>query len=233
MKGNEMKKIMAFTLAEIVLTLGIVSILIGLMSSKVMRQSPDIEKTKVKKAYIVVERTINSLINNEVLYPNADMLMRDLTPVITSVGDRFGNSDDDGVTKFRDGFKYYLDILEEDISCTTQLGNSDNCFRTADGIVFGIPDTDFVEDGVSNFTDDTNRAAANNLARTYVPVTVYPKWEKNGENDFRNDTMVIGVRFDGQIRILNNDRNCPADNNKRLACRLESILQSDDIKRNN
>lgn len=225
-----MKKNNAFALAEILLTLALVGVLIGLLSGKVLRQMPDIEKTRVKKAYVVIEKTIFSMTNNDVLYPG-DLILRNLEPVITTVGDQFGVRDETLLpnSKFRDSFMYYMSIAEENISCDILDGAgievADNCFKTSDGTVYGIPDTNFESVGVVEAP--VPGAAVGSLATKFAPITVYPSW--NDKKDYASNAIVVGVRFDGKIQILNND--CRADSED-LRCKIEDILESDDIKRN-
>ena len=64
-----LRRNLAYTLAEIMLSLVIIGVLIGFTVSKVLKQSPDIDKTRVKKAYLTIEKTITSMLDNEVLYP--------------------------------------------------------------------------------------------------------------------------------------------------------------------
>ena len=220
-----MKKFNAVTLAEMLIAMAIVGILIGLFSGRVMKQMPDIEKTLVKKSYIIVEKTIFAMVNNQVLY-QGNKILRNLDPVITSVGDQFGTVDPK--TKFRDAFKYYVSILDEDIECDAySMGTIETCFRTTDGVVYGIPNTNFSDEGVVEI-DDAALASAREEARLYVPITIYPRWKDGKSLD--NDSVVIGVRFDGKIKILNTS-GCTADSDK-LRCKMEAMLDSDDIKKN-
>ena len=195
----KIKKI-AYSLAEIMVALAVTGMLIGLLTTKVLRQSPDIEKTRVKKAYITIEQTIRSMINNDVLYPDDNML-RNLEPVTTSVGDQFGVNSPN--SKFRDAFMYYLNIAEEGFSCAAFVNavasiDIDTCFMSSDGVVYGIPDTDFERTNVVPYRG----ARVGAREHMYVPITVYPNFEQ--KQNPQTDTMLVGVRYDGKIQILNN-----------------------------
>ena len=222
------KKNIAYSLAEVMIALGLMTVLLGLVSSRVLKQSPDIEKLRIKKAYVTIEKTINSMINNDVLYPGDNML-KNLEPVITSVGEQFGVNDIK--TKFRDSFMYYLTVVEEDFACDIYTGLSstvsfDNCFKSSDGVVYGIPDTDLQNVGIIPYT--SGRAGARE--QYYVPITVYPNFEN--KKDVKNDTMLIGVRFDGKINIFATGEDCD-DDSRDISCNVLKLLHSSDIKREN
>lgn len=213
----------AFTLAEILLTLVILGLLIVLTSSRLLRQTPDINKTRFKKAYVVTEQIVQKLVRNEVLYPGSKIL-KNTEPVITTAGDQFGVSDEKA--KFREAFKYYLSIVKDNIQCDVyQNGSSNECFMSNDGVVYGIPDTDFEDIGVVKFTLSSDGAAGNVIQEAYVPVTVYTSWKT--KKDISTDAFVIGVRYDGKIKILNNEGCASKDD---LRCKAEAYLESEDIK---
>ncbi len=212
----------AYTLAEIMLSLVVIGVLIGFTTSKVLKQSPDIEKTRVKKAYLTIEKTITAMLDNAVLYPD-DFMLKNLEAVTTSVGDQFGTNDK--LTKFRDAFMYYQNVVEEDITCSVFTGNAvvqevSNCFKTSDGIVYGVVDTNFENVGVVSYTG--TRVGARE--HKYAPITAYPNFES--KKNAQTDAMVIGVRFDGKIQILNTQ--CNEDT---ISCNVLNMLHSDSVKR--
>lgn len=221
------KKNKAYSLAEIMIALAVTTVLLGLVTSRVLRQSPDIEKTRIKKAYITIEQTIKSMINNDVLYAGENML-RNLEAITTSVGDRFGY--DDANTKFRDAFMYYLTIVDENITCDIYTAANttttvDTCFQSSDGIVYGIPDTDVRTVGVIPYTGDRVGAREHQ----YVPITVYPHFEN--KQNAETDTMLIGVRFDGKIQIFTEHSQCE-EGSLDISCNVLEHLHSTDIKKN-
>ena len=220
------KKYRAYSLVEIMIALALMSVLLGLVSSRVLKQSPDIEKVRIKKAYVTIEKTINSMINNEILYAGDNML-RNLEAVTTSVGDKFGVNNPN--TKFRDAFMYYLSIVEENLTCDIYVGEAstisvDNCFKSSDGVVYGIPDTDVRTVGTIPYTSERVGAREHR----YVPITVYPNFENKQNVD--SDTMLIGVRFDGKINIFTTSEDCD-DESKDISCNVLKFLHSSDIKR--
>ena len=217
----------AYSLAEIMVALVVTGTLIALLTTKVLRQSPDIEKTRVKKAYIAIEQAVRSMINNDILY-SGDNMLKNLESVTTTVGDQFGVSEPEA--KFRDAFMYYVNVAEEDIICSAYVSENastdiDTCFMTSDGVVFGIPNTDFESRNVIAYSG-TRVGAREHM---YAPITVYPNFEQ--KQNPQTDTMLVGVRFDGKIQILSNTENC-ADESKDISCNILEFLHSDDIKKN-
>jgi len=86
--------------------------------------------------------------------------------------------------------------------------------------VYGIPNTNFENVGVVSYKG--TRVGARE--HKYVPITVYPNFES--KNNLENDTMRVGVRFDGKIQILNTE--CADDT---ISCRVLNMLHSDNVKR--
>ena len=215
------EKKLAFTLAEMMFAMIVIAVLIGATASRVLKQSPDVEKTRIKKAYITIEKTISSMVDNDVIY-SGDLMMKNLEGVTTSVGDQFGTNDAN--TKFRDVFMYYQNIVEEDIPCFIKEGDQDvevnHCFRTSDGVVYGVPDTDFENVGVQLILDDTRR----NRSHKYVPITVYPNFDS--KKNINDDVMIVGVRYDGRIKMITQD--CTDET---ISCNVLDILHSENIKR--
>lgn len=216
----------AYSLAEIMISLALMTVLLGLVTSRVLKQSPDIEKVRVKKAYVVIEKNINSMINNDVVY-SGDNMFRNLEAVTTSVGDQFGVENPN--TKFRDAFMYYLTVVDENLTCDILVDevssvSVDNCFKSSDGVVYGIPDTDFETVGV--FPYRSERVGARE--HMYVPITVYPNFEN--KQDVEKDTMLIGVRFDGKIMIFPKTEGCDEES-RDISCNVLKFLHSSDIKR--
>ena len=124
---------------------------------------------------------------------------------------------------------YYLTVVEEDMTCDVFTGNEassevDTCFKTSDGVVYGIPDTDVNSFGVIPYRSERPGAREHQ----YVPITVYPNFDT--KKDVNTDTMLIGVRFDGKIQIFARDENC-AENDLSIRCNVLNHLHSENIKK--
>ena len=100
------------------------------------------------------------------------------------------------------------------------MSSTTQCFMNEDGVVYGIPDTDFSTVGVVENEDLGN----------VVPIVLYTNWKEGQTRTVNNDAFIVGVRFDGRIRILYTT-NC-ANNPDVMQCRSAEYLKSDTIKRN-
>ncbi|MBE7706874.1 MAG: type II secretion system protein [Cyanobacteria bacterium SIG30] len=202
----------AFTLAEILVAMAVIGFLTLMTMTNVVKQLPDIEKARVKRAYSTIEKIVGALINDDNIYPSVTGF-RETAAVTTEFGETFGYPLRE--TKFRDAFKYSLEVIEHDITCELPNGTSNECFMTDDGTVYGIPNTDFLT---------LNTMGTQN----HVPITIYANWDKEEKRSIDN-AFYIGVRFDGNIRILHPD--VCGTNNEKMHCKTETFLLSDTIKK--
>lgn len=220
----KMKIKYAYNLMEIMLALLILGTIIALTLSNAKKKLPDVDKSRFKKAYTVTEKTVNTLINDENIYPYGEGF-RNLEPVQTEFGETFGLPDEN--TKFRDAFKYNLDVIEDNINCPIPGNTKNACFKTDDGIVYGIPDTDFI---TKNLQETTIERASGEQQIRLLPITIYTDWEKISENaDYENDALFIGVRSNGEIRLINvGNVNC-SNNSDAIQCKAMQYLQSNTL----
>ncbi len=209
----------AFTVVEILLTLSILGFILLMVTLNARKQLPDLHKARYKKAYLTVEKTVSELINDEQMYPSLFLGLKYLETVVTEFGEPIGIVQN---AKFRDAFIYTVDPIKEDIPCQCLGGKDCKCFMTDDGVVYGIPDTDFENVGVlSNFYDERVK---------YLPITVYTDFEKSQKNNtFSEDAMYIGVQYDGNIKIFHPAKCTVKDKNR--YCKAEEYLMSDSIKK--
>ena len=207
----------AFTLAEIVMAISIVGFLFGITVMNISKITPDNDKAKFKKAYANIEGAVARLINNEAIYPN-DEGFRNTEPIIfEGTGETIGF--DGPHSKFREGIQYELNVIKAKLNCKLYKGTSSStkCFLNEDGVVYGIPDTDF--DGLGTVSN-------NDLGRV-TPIVIYTSW-KEGQN-VDDHAFIIGVSYNGSIRILNSGVNCEKKPES-LQCRAKEYIKSDTIK---
>jgi prepilin-type N-terminal cleavage/methylation domain-containing protein len=69
-----MKSFKGFTLTELMVALTVIGILVAVVTPAIMKTRPNKNKMMVKKSFYTVEQIVNSLINDEQLYPD----MRDV-----------------------------------------------------------------------------------------------------------------------------------------------------------
>ena len=92
---------------------------------------------------------------------------------------------------------------------------------TDDGVVFGVPDTDFRKKGTMVIRDyDKDKIVVS-------PVTMYVDY--NGKiKDPSKDAFIIGIGADGNMQFIRTFDNCK-DEPKVLQCNLDNYIKADNI----
>lgn len=184
-----MKK--GFTLAEMVVTLGLIGVLAVILMPMLRDVQPNEEMLKFKKAYYIAERVIAELVNDEDLYPDSD------DPEVPQF---FGNTaranykggDYDGDTKFCGLFAAKLNRSSE-VDCTEKTfadgtAPSGNV-TTSDSMVWILP--------ITNFADaDTAEEIQIDVNGNKAPNCFY-----NAEACARPDRFTIKVFQDGRVMV--------------------------------
>lgn len=210
----------AFTLAETVMVITVLGFLFGITVLNISKITPDNDKAKFKKAYANIESAVSRLINDKALYPNSDGFLNTSPVILQVTGETIGFNGSS--SKFREAMQYQLNVVKNKINCEMYSGtfSSTQCFMNEDGVVYGIPDTDFSTTGVIDHAD---------LGKV-VPIVLYTNWREGETRKVDNDAFIVGVRYDGNIRILYTV-NCKK-NPDNMQCRSAEYLQSDTIKLN-
>ncbi len=179
----------AMSLTEILLVLLVLSFIISLSIPTVNNISFNYKlKMSVVKADYSIKEIVENLLNNSHNYSK----------------DFAYNLGVDGSAKFRNAFYENLVTPRTDF-CPVHNGNGIQtdlkCYFAADGLVWGVPYTDFQETGIVYVT----KRGVSNIA--YVPITVYPvynhkKANENASEYFYNNAMVYGLRKDGDLIFL-------------------------------
>lgn len=219
-RNNKVKS--AFTVVEVLLTMSILSFMLLMIITNAAKQTPDLAKARYKKAYLTVEQTVAKLIEDDGLYPDAFLGFKYTETSITEFGEVIGEN---SAAKFRDAFKFELDPIEDGINCECLGGTCEgDCFKTDEGIVYGIPNTDFQNAGVK-----TNKYSIYKNGKTtsekFVPITIYTDFEKSEKNKTQGkDALYVGVKYDGEVRIFCDKGDCKNPIEK-------DYLMSDSIKK--
>src|SRR5574344_2686088 len=67
-----MKKKIAFTLAELMITLTVIGILAAILIPLAAEMKPNRNKVMAKKAYYILQKTVSEMINDDILDPKND-----------------------------------------------------------------------------------------------------------------------------------------------------------------
>ncbi len=178
-----------FTLAEMLVTIGIISFVSVVMLSVLKNAKPNQELLMFKKAYSLTGRSVAELVNDEDFYPEKAEGSQYFgnTDLITYKGKEY-----QGNTKFCELFAEKLN-LKSDTNCSDKTFKDgqlpDGQFTTADGMVWILPITDFSSDSeYYSIYIDTNGKKGNNC--------FYDK-----DTCEKPDRFTILVRQDGKIRL--------------------------------
>lgn len=186
-----MAKIKAYTLSEVLVTIGILGVLAAMIIPAVTKTKPDVNKVMFKKAYSSIEKTVADMIGDSIAYPSTD-----------TTG--FANADTSGITGFPASTDKFCYLFSQRMNTV----NTVNCpstggpgtFTTTDGIVwtFTVPSTFTV--GASNYYNikiDVNGTKAPNCGDT-ANSSGYTACTGNQTAD----KFYVGVRYDGKINVI-------------------------------
>lgn len=176
-----MRRLKGFTLTELMIALAVIGILVAVVTPAIMRTRPNKNKMMVKKTFYATEQIINSLINDEILYPDMREACRtnqdNGADVYCAWGFDYVYKADfesetyEGENKFGALFKSRLNVAKNDTS--SKDGKAPNnidyypVFYTSDGVKWDLTDTkDAWEDSkkVGTFDNqDTNTAGVGKI----------------------------------------------------------------------
>lgn len=147
----------------------VIGSILAFITRSISKVSIDNNLARFKKAYAGIEDAISFLINDEIIYGTSSGFKDTEAVTLQNIGEIIGQS---GVNKFRDAFKFRMHYVEDRINCPIYGGiSSSGCFMTNYGVVFGIPDTDFVRTGTVKSKDSDNQTI------DVVPITFYTNYE--------------------------------------------------------
>ncbi len=223
-KMNKLKnnKKYAFTMAEVLISLAILGFLFAITVINMSGIYADNDTTKFKKSYSLLEGNISHLVNNAAIYGTSAGFRDTETINVENTGEILGF---DPYSKFRDCIKYRLNVVKDNIKCNLYGGfaSTSGCFQTDEGIVWGIPDTDFVKKQVITIKDSDN----DNIVA--LPVTVYVDYKE--EQTVKDNAVVFAVTYDGKIYILKNIENVKCnDKSKETQCKIDKYVAATTIK---
>ena len=153
-----MRRFKGFTLTELMVALAVLGILVAVVTPAIMKTRPNKNKMMIKKSFYATEQIVNSLINDEILYPD----MRDFCDGSVSEDDneycafgfdylepaKFEGYDYEGGYKFAALFKERLNVKSNDVSSkeTTDATGVESdefypVFYTTDGIKWDLTGT--------------------------------------------------------------------------------------------
>ena len=232
-----MKRNKAFTLGEMLIAFGLVGVLTGLTTSVMKGISVTQDTMAMKKANQTIHEVVNNIISDGSSYMG-DNDFSDLSTVVLKIDNK--DVTISGKEKFAKIFYSKLKLLQSpfrtrDIAprCMVALSDksvqTDNCYESVDGILWGVPLTDFKKYNVFEIK-------RNGFVTAYVPVTVYVNYRRiknkgnfsNSDDAFKRNAIIFAVRQDGDIRVVNTV-DCDDSKNKNFyQCKVRDIVS--DVK---
>ena len=146
------KKINAFTLAEVMVTLAVFGILAALLLPAIANVRPNKSKAMFKKAYYVAERMVFELVNDEDFYPTAGDTVGFANTVMASyLGQTYGGeAEADAKKKFCMLFARKVNTTNDAVNCiaanSTPTGGGTYkapSLMTTDGVAWYLPISKF------------------------------------------------------------------------------------------
>ena len=215
------RKQTAFTLAEILVVLGIIAVVTVLGTIVIAKSSPEVYKLRTKQSYLLLKRALGAVVTNP-LYYTPEGNLADLSASTT---------DDEtyvGTTKFRELMLKEMEIDDSsrvDCEILTSSGPEvvRTCYQTENSVIFGIPNTDFINENLIRHRNVQGSVA------NYLPITIYPNSsivlnQKSGY--LEKGAIFIGVRADGAVSIVNSI-DCEEGNNKdTIQCRAADYIST-------
>ena len=219
---------MGFTLAEALLTLAILGTLVAITTPILKNALPDFNIYRVKKVNSTLKDTIDNMLNRDIQYEGK----HDFSNTGKSV---LGINYVKDVTTFRKVFLRHVNMAET-LKCYAYGVNGEiDCHRSTDGIVWAIPDTDFVSSVNGSVVVDIGSVEGYEK-RYYVPITVYPNYKmaqaKEDPQQYMIDqAMIYGVRRDGKVIFITEGYDCEGDQKTTMQCLALNEITSSRMKR--
>lgn len=186
-----MKK--GFTLAEMLITTGLISVLACILLPMLGHIQPNEEMLKFKKAYYLTERAVSELINDDDIYPEPeDNQLPFLGNTVQPISPEYGDPKYSGLTKFCELFASKLNTIS-DVTCQEhQFADGQapvGTFTTSDQVVWILPVTTFDNNNTEyNIQLDVNG--------TKAPNCVY-----NQDACAKPDRFTIHIFQDGRVSV--------------------------------
>ncbi len=187
------RKYLAFSLAELLITLAIISVLMMVLLPILRKKPTDAIGARFRKAFSTLEYVVNYMAGESGYYSSVDGFA-DMTPISTE-----GTKN-----KFCYWFKESLNV-QEDFGCPNNDENGTKKFAySTDDILWFIYPATFVE-ASSNYDNkiivDVNGEKSPNCLSNTQCATYKPTGYTCGCAE--PDTFIFGIRYDGKVKISN------------------------------
>ncbi len=224
-----MRRFKGFTLSELMVALAVIGILVAVVTPAIVKNRPNKNKMMIKKSFYTIEQVVNSLVNDESVYPDMTNFCGENHDEGGTCAYGFDYTEEgvmDGVsysgdTKFARLFKSKLNIKSDytgDSNCGTNVDDSTfyPIFYTTDGIKWNlcstINDANRWHDGrasIGTFDDQNENTAGIGVIEVDANGEEGPNQLCTAEND-DCDQYQVQILANGKLRI-NPDHSRAAD----------------------
>jgi prepilin-type N-terminal cleavage/methylation domain-containing protein len=192
-----MKNIKGFTLSEVLVTLGVLSVLAAIIIPAVVKIGPDNNRVMFKKAYSTVEKVVSSLISSDADYPADQTGTTTDTSVVVSRGFNYttlGTNVPVGNNKFCYLFSDQLNTVSFNCTAATVGGVPAYTMTTTDGMVWTFTASTFDLDADKYLTDNV---LAVDINGTKIPNCDYSTCAAGKSPD----QFKFRIRYDGKMSM--------------------------------
>lgn len=209
----------AFTLAELMVCLLLISVLATILLPAIIQNKPNKSKVMFRKAYYIIERVVSELINDDDLYPTNEeenVMGFANTAEVTYAGKTYS-----GASKFCNLFFEKVNTTSGEARCNSSGETpsavptdeeTEGSFMTNDGVIWYMPATKvFASEDYAPVEDSTDPSTGEPIPGTPGgAVEQEIKLDINGisapnceyssacENP---DRFTVYVRYDGKVRV--------------------------------
>lgn len=198
----------AFTLAEVLVTLGVLGIIAAMTIPSIKKVFPDNNRVMFKKAYTTLEKAVYNVINDETNYPSSQTTGTTTTYPI-QVGFNYTTATSNGTY---DKFCYFLAkqlniSTGGSTSCTTQGTVANTKFATTtDGMIWYLhtaSDEFTISSGsyTAKIMVDVNGIEGPNCFSDSASANYRPTGYTQCSGTTKPDTFIIGVGYDGKLQV--------------------------------
>lgn len=204
-----MKLKKGFTLAEVLVTLGIIGVVTSLVLPTLLHSVPNKEQIMLKKAYYLLSRNVTELINDEELYPERTSESQSGLANIY-IGDQTADGGEalfhgqrySGKSKFCNLMAARMNI-KGNINCDKQVSlDKGGNFTTADGIVWSMPNSDFSKAGTVQI--DVNGTSGRNCSESDAKCTIPDRFKIDVDKYGRLTVPADGIEQEYLTRSTTN-----------------------------
>ncbi len=209
----------AFTLAELMVCLLLISVLATILLPAIIQNKPNKSKVLFRKTYYIIERVVSELINDEDIYPNNE---EEGLMGFANYGEvTYAGNDYSGVTKFCNLFFEKLNTTSasprcvssaETPSATPTSAENEGSFMTNDGVIWYLPATKRFasenyeaipesDDGTGHIIPGTPGGAVEQEVHVDVNGITKPNCFYDVDTCSDPDRFTVYVRYDGKVRV--------------------------------